>query len=61
VCNSPRSAKNDAIPSPETAHYVTFLLPDWSVHRTILLPVIAQLTHLHRLNLVAMQATVRLC
>ena len=35
----------DAIPSPETVHYVIFFLPNWCVHRIILLLIIIQLTH----------------
>jgi len=44
---------NDVIPSIETAHYVIFCLPDWSVLQTILQLIIIQLRRLHRLNLVA--------
>jgi len=42
---------NHVIPSIETAHYVIFFLPDWSLHRITLLLVTIQLTQLHRLNL----------
>jgi len=53
MCKSSQ-AKNDAIPSPETAHYV-ISFPDWSVHRTNLCWLSSSLGIeglLHRLNLV---------
>ena len=37
------SASANAVPSPETAHYATFLFPDWSIYCIVPWLIITQL------------------